>query len=308
MEFDKIVFADNLSRLIQQTGRKISDVEKDLGVSVGFISRLGKADSKYNVNAETLCKAAELFGVSMDSLVRKADQTEATNEAYIFDFVSKVLAQTDGGKLEWKRISLDELEGMFDDAITVRFPIYNFVGKGYKGLYPSDEEIYRFGVARSRCGAGTRKYFTATGAEASPQGDVFSVKLNWQHTLYLLRSNIYVDPIDDVNFFFELCFVDTERFEDMYGTAHSMVDLPKRLELPGAVTPICNTLQMDTTSAAYQKIRELYTTVNSLFGHNRVSKDARSIIDMFMLDQLKDEPVAEDSPVYEQIDDDDLPF
>lgn len=68
-EFDIQRLMDNINSIIQQKNIKIGEMESDIGVSPGYISRLTKKGNGAATSADLIWKVAKYLGVSVDFLM-----------------------------------------------------------------------------------------------------------------------------------------------------------------------------------------------------------------------------------------------
>lgn len=65
--FDKKLMIANVKYLVKKQGIKLGELQKAVGVSVGYFSRLEKSNSMPNL--EVVMRTADILGVSMDELL-----------------------------------------------------------------------------------------------------------------------------------------------------------------------------------------------------------------------------------------------
>ena len=107
VDFNRQVVIDNIMALIQSRNLKVGEAEKQLGVSTGYLSRLAKKENDSTVSAEFIWKAAQYFGVSMDSLIRSRFDEEDKMIDYMRKFLNRLIERTNDGVLEWKAIHVE---------------------------------------------------------------------------------------------------------------------------------------------------------------------------------------------------------
>ena len=80
---------NNIHVLISNRGYYIGDVEKAIGVSRGYFSRLAREKYEYKISAVTLYKLSQYFGVSMDNLVSR-NSTKLLLEAKVAEIQKEI--------------------------------------------------------------------------------------------------------------------------------------------------------------------------------------------------------------------------
>lgn len=100
-KFDRKICISNIYALAKERNVKIGDLEKEGGMSVGYLSRLSKEDNTSVPSIEFIASAAEQLGVSVESLISH-DFTQLTpTERYLLNFIEKLQKDTMTDKLYW---------------------------------------------------------------------------------------------------------------------------------------------------------------------------------------------------------------
>ena len=68
--FDKNRCLNNIYFLVKEKNLRIGDLEAGAGVSIGYISRLNKDDSKATPSIEFLVSIADKLDVTIDALIQ----------------------------------------------------------------------------------------------------------------------------------------------------------------------------------------------------------------------------------------------
>ncbi len=90
---DKSTLFDNITFLLGKTGKKIGEFEKEVGVSVGYISRKAPGDGT-KIKLDFVVNAARTLGVTIDMLLSvKLSELSAT-EKYLVTFIDKLTKDT----------------------------------------------------------------------------------------------------------------------------------------------------------------------------------------------------------------------
>lgn len=132
--FDNTKLIRNIAYLTRKTGLRIGDLEKMLGISTGYISRIAKENSTKKFSIDTVCKISEIFGVSVSKLINDDVVFLSGNIDLLVDFMSKLSRQTDNVEIEWELlgssmpdmneriVSLGLFEGMGDGRALYKAP------------------------------------------------------------------------------------------------------------------------------------------------------------------------------------------
>lgn len=138
-KFDSKKCINNIYYLIKDRNMKIGDVEKEVGVSTGYFSRLSKEDNQASPSMETLCALAELLGVSLDSLAF-LDLTEmGYQDRLVSDFILKVIEMTVASNLLWTKQDMANVE--VDISNFNKHPLFELRNKEDEGF---DSNIHHF--------------------------------------------------------------------------------------------------------------------------------------------------------------------
>lgn len=110
MPFDKTRCLDNIYALAKEQRVKIGDLEKDAGMSTGYLSRLRQEGNTTLPSIDALTSIAEALHVQLDTLVY-TDVTELTaTESYILKLLDKLQNDTETNNISWSREDKDEIE------------------------------------------------------------------------------------------------------------------------------------------------------------------------------------------------------
>ena len=92
---------------------KIGDVEKMVGVSTGYFSRVSKNQYKASLSIESLVKIANLFEVSIDALLFADFESHNPGDDCLLNLICKLIKLTEGGEINWK--ACRSLKTVFED-------------------------------------------------------------------------------------------------------------------------------------------------------------------------------------------------
>ena len=113
-EFDKELVFNNIEYLIKESNKKIGEVEKEAGVSTGYISRCSKEDGP-KPSIDFIVSVAAQLDVTVDALLNDKFGDMNPTEAYVYKFIQKLIRDTQEDKLEWIKESAEHLNRMEDN-------------------------------------------------------------------------------------------------------------------------------------------------------------------------------------------------
>lgn len=109
MEFDKRRCMSAIYAIAKEKGVKIGDLEKEAGVSTGYLSKLNKEENTSSPSIELLVAAARVLGVTIDMLIYSEYEGLSSNEKYILKFMDKLVNDTLSGELQWEKETKKQL-------------------------------------------------------------------------------------------------------------------------------------------------------------------------------------------------------
>lgn len=113
-EFDKRILMNNINFLIDKNNIKIGELENNIGVSTGYISRLSKEDGT-KPGIDFIVNIARELKMSLDTLLY-IDLSKATpTEIYLSKFLEKLIKDTANDKLEWSVEKKEVLDNIITD-------------------------------------------------------------------------------------------------------------------------------------------------------------------------------------------------
>lgn len=108
-EYDNNILLNNVRFLVKQSNRKMGEVEEAVGVSPGYLSRIGKSDNFAKVPVNVVSALAHELKVTVDTLIGYDLSSLSPNEQYVGAFLEKLIAETKQGTISWERFSADNL-------------------------------------------------------------------------------------------------------------------------------------------------------------------------------------------------------
>lgn len=184
MEYSKQKLMENIYALIQERGIKIGELENELGVSTGYISRINK-NPESTISVELVWKIAKYFGISVDALV-EGDMTKARdNLHYMGLFIDKVKDATDSNKLEWDSIYIDEVN---KELRSTEPPELFLIKKRKDGVSVSDYQPHEYQgqtCSLSACGENILISAAAPHEDVMLTGTAYRSKIDTDTELYI---------------------------------------------------------------------------------------------------------------------------
>ena len=259
-EFSKEIFMNNIYYLLKAKSMKVGEVEKSIGVSIGYLAKL-KKDAGLRPGIDLVIKIAEKLQVSIDTLVGVDMEKLTGTEQYLLCFVEKLKTDTEAEKLEWWRETASGL---------------------------ADVEIDRNGF---------------------PEHPFFTCE-----EFYEDRGGDYPDRVSEVVFVSNAFGPHTAIHGDCYnlrmknGARLFLADIVKSTYRQTETDVYAKEIWMQTTSAGSQFlcsnrnpqysafVNNLFTAVAEYCKHPRLGAAYRNVIDAFMKDDMKDDPIPEEVP------------
>ena len=266
VKFNQKHLLQNIFAVIEQKGLKIGEVEKASGLSVGYLSRLAKAEKSFPT-VETVWSIARTLGVSLEWLIEGNAERITSQAEYLSQFISRLFDQTQEGRLDWGRYTIWDIDTMLAEGAPQGFPA---IAEGKCTLSPETLlGVDPATVSRVTDTAHTRRICPVTrhDAAAAIAGSCFYADISPETRLFLIRymERMVVSREEDgtVNcdyvHWFELLSVSRRDF---------------------SVLPVCNTLaESDILAPA---LRKLYSDLQLHEQDVRVNPSVRSLIDDFM--------------------------
>lgn len=123
--FDKRLCIANIYQLAKERGMKLGDLEKNAGVSAGYLSRLNKDDSTATPSIDFVASVAKALGVTVDAIINNDYTALTPTEKYILAFIDKLLSQTNADELDWKKETINQLQTIgYDEMGSPDHPLF----------------------------------------------------------------------------------------------------------------------------------------------------------------------------------------
>lgn len=109
LEFSRQKLAENIMALIQQKKLRIGEVEQQIGISTGYLTKMLKKETDSAPSTDIIWRLSKVLGVSTDMLI-EGDFSKATdNLQYMRKFLYRLQSLTDTNELEWDKISISDV-------------------------------------------------------------------------------------------------------------------------------------------------------------------------------------------------------
>lgn len=124
-KINKKLITDNIKLIAKWYGVKIGDLEKDAGVSQGYLSRAAKDSSSGGMPLmDLLIETSDKFRVSLDSLVfNDYSKFADLNKRRVYSFFETVLSLSNKGAVQWVRNNRRDVSD--EDSVASFMAIYN---------------------------------------------------------------------------------------------------------------------------------------------------------------------------------------
>ena len=292
-DFNRQTVIDNLMTLVQNSDMKVGEIEKKLGLSAGYISRLAKKENESALSAELLWKISRCFGVSVDTLVSEKMGQEDKMISYMRKFIARLVEKTGDGSMVWNPITVGQINNMLMGKCKLAFPVAFY----HKAHFPTDlpapsEDPIRIDNALSCYDELKVVTAVAGGMIVNPQGTVFWTWIGEGQAAKKLYLTTYCCDFEfGTEEYFELMLVDPDAEEQWWNNQTYDDYRPVNAvgEIPPYVEEVCNTFTGAWTPIK-NEMRDLYRTVRSHEDDIQLTSGVKTTIDQFMSD------------------DDDLPF
>lgn len=258
-EFNKKQMFENISYALTILGKRVGELEKEIGVSTGYIARTSK-DANAKPGIDFIVKAADALDMSVDTLLN-ADLAGLTEtERYIVNFLDKLIRDTEKDKLDWVGHARHyyetyepDINGFVDHPL-LSYETFNVPGESG---YPDEVTAVVF----------MSKAFDVL---TSINRDCYQIRLKNGTMLYLMdicKSVRYSHDPDAFATEVWICKSDSNR------------------------QFLCST---KSNKALATLVENLYSAVAESAKHPKLDKDVKAAIDAFMVDDLKDDDPFDD--------------
>ena len=100
-DYDNSTLIANIGHYCKQTGLRIGNIERFLGLSAGYISRTAKESGKKRMSIDVVWRLSKLFRVSLDDLIRRDLSRTGGDRSMLIEFIQRLRDDTRNGTLTW---------------------------------------------------------------------------------------------------------------------------------------------------------------------------------------------------------------
>ena len=268
MQYDKKVLLKNISYLIKKKGIKIGELEKSIGVSAGYISRINKKNDGVSTNVDIIYKIAHELGVTMDVLVSVDLEEIGDNEQYLLNFFKSLESKTDARMIFWDAIQPTSIKNILDGEGGSTLDVFKVV-PGQGGGYGFDD----LGLKKMYVSHFLGKSLDVSGYPYDPS-PWFYCKIDDNNTLYI--TYMILETESDNKEVLEM-YMQTEEVR----TYFDEYEQEERTNYYSKDTPLCCSLIMG--DQIEEGIKHLYKTIIKHQNDIRIPTDVKTAIDKFMI-------------------------
>ena len=285
-EFNRQNVIDNIMLLVQNSQMKVGEIEKKLGLSAGYLSRLSRKDNDSSLSVELLWKISRLFDVSMNTLVNGCIREEDKMVSYMRKFIAKLNAKTGSGEMIWHPITIKRINDMLMDNSRVAFPVSYYHKAGFPKEPPHvNADPIQVDYALSCYGEMKVVSAAYEGIMVNPQDTVYFTTIEDNQGPKSLYLACYCTECETgATEFYELMLVDDE--EEMSWWNHIGSDYEPMLgksDIPPYVSEVCNTL-VEAWKPISNEVKDLFYTVKSHEYDIQLPMNVKSTINQFLAD------------------------
>ena len=277
LEFSRQKLAENIMTLIQQKKLRIGEVEQQIGISTGYLTKMLKKETDAAPSADIIWKLAKVLSVSTDMLI-EGDFSKATdNLQYMRKFLYRLQSLTDTNELEWDRISISDV----NEALRSESPSLPIIVTMDKATNAEAKTTYYQGNEVSASIHGKNKIHSV-GVDAEPvwvTNSGFMTDLGNETDVYIfpMRCSVRVDEegnYEDVDYF-DIYFGDW-RIPDGSESCINVLEegYVRHFE------PVCNTF--NTAQDLSGEVTALYQSILRHEYDLKISNSVRDTIERFM--------------------------
>ena len=292
---DKKRIVDNISFFAKEQNRKVGEIEEAIGVSQGYLSKLSKPSSKQMPSLETVCRLADLFGVSVNDLIFTDFPIFTKGDRQVHDFLETLIKQTADEETVWELVDYNEAVYNHKNGNDTSVAGKVFDLENGEEIFPidfADCKQYLKQPLISNIFSGDKTYLL---------GDCYRKKLDDFNSIYVLQG-IHISVETDELETLYLIILNHETTESLYGNYGDPDDRQ------------CTQLMISEPSGSNNNpasVQVLYDTIRAHEGNYHLTPLAVDAISTY-LHQVRADTNRKDNPsdsVEEQsLDPEELPF
>lgn len=251
--FNKQNCIQRIYDISKERGIKIGDLEKNAGVSAGYLSRINKDGNTSTLSVDLLVSIADQLKVSVEMLILDMSGI-GEGEQYISRFIDKLIQKTKTSSLEWQKQTLAEMRKYEYTDASYPLPFFDRC-EGYKEFEGKTYDV---------------EYVTRFYDEGNTfvNGACYWTTFGWESATVYITSITHTEDV-----YIDGMFPDV-RSSDAYEV---YID-------NGKLIPLCNTQFLN--EAVSQQVEALYEIITNTQSKIGVTAEVRKLIDNFMDDSL----------------------
>lgn len=243
--FKRARFLKNFRIYLGKSNIKLGDIEREAGVTAGYVSRLESGKISADPSVEFVLTAAKMLGLSVEQLVNEEYVELSPTEEYISKVLSTMITDTKQDVLVWYTETQMELMCIGADSQgDTEHPLFKATFSGGSSGYPEPS-----GAEYSS------RFARADGA--APAGNFYHT------TLPSTKSKIYITKIK----------------EDLFGKINVALEM-YMVDEYNHIKPVC--ADDKCCDHIKNKIGILYKEIEMAVSHLHIDDSVRNVFDMYM--------------------------
>lgn len=249
--FNKNRIIENIYFLAKEKGLKMGDIEKNAGVSPGYLSRINKNDNTSIPGVDLMYYIAQQLEVSVDTLLAAKYEQMTRADKYALDFIQKVIDDTRNEKIDWEQLSAYKLRT--DAELEYMYPIFDH------------EEYLEYEPGSINGGIVCRK-------------PCFLSKF-YEEGISRIIGNGYIAEMKSLNARIYLMAIEHENTKENKKQAYELY-----IEMEGGlVEGICNSTLVNHEISML--MGQLYEALEELYSHVKLSRGVKDLLDKYMQEE-----------------------
>lgn len=261
---------ENIDALLKERKTYVSNLEKSIGLSKGYISRLRNGNGNFSL--KLLISISAFFHVSIDYLLTDFNNC-SSDEKELIAFLESIYQASENDNLFWSGLSLEEINNNLPDSLGPILTEISSIPEYYSEIYPArivkqlDKFIYDLDkhfpglsfIGGKSLGSGKNLNGHLYDNEKLTDGYYFS-KINSSSqtfTLYLYKVEYITDPAENNISEVIEAYIETNK------TSYYL----------------CNSVEWGEYISS--KLTDLYKTAKSKTASNKLDLNAKKIIHQF---------------------------
>lgn len=254
-KFNQSLFFNNIYFLVKKNSKKIGELESEVGVSPGYISRTSK-ESNIKPSIDFVMNIARSLNISLDAILNINFNELTSTEIYLLKFFQKLSEDTINGKLDWKRETIKDLNNIpLDVNGNPEHPCFSIVNFGNDDKTEKNHNNKSIFISKS------------FGINTSINGDGFNLRLKNSAYIYIFDISKHKYENNDKFIFAKEVWIipPAGSREFLYST--------------------CDNAKLSSI------LENLYSNIVEDSKHPKVNSDVRYIIDAFMKNDMEDSKI-----------------